>query len=74
MMQMPKSAFDELADIAAMLADALQRARGQVDSEAAVAQAPAPEGMVPEEIPAEMASADEQDLAMFAQELNNRGK
>jgi hypothetical protein len=74
MMQMPKDAFDSIRDIVMQLATALEQAGSQVDSEAALAEAPVPEGMLPEEIPAEMASADEQDLANFAQELNNRGQ
>jgi hypothetical protein len=74
MMQMPKDAFDSIRDIVMQLATALEQAGSQVDSEAALAEAPVQEGMLPEEIPAEMASADEQDLAMFAQELNNRGQ
>ena len=74
MMQMPKDAFDSIRDIVQQLASALEQAGNQVDSEAAQSEMGAPEGMLPEEVPAEMASADEQDLAMFAQELNNRGK
>ena len=74
MMQMPKDAFDSIRDIVMQLATALEQAGSQVDSEAALAEEPAPEGMLPEEVPAEMTSADEQDLANFAQELNNRGQ
>jgi len=74
MMQMPKDAFDSIRDIVMQLASALEQAGSQVDSEAAQAEMGAAEGMPPEKVPAEMASADEQDLAMFAQELNNRGK
>jgi len=73
MMQMPKDAFDSIRDIVMQLAAALDQAGNQVDSEAAQSEV-ALEGMLPEEVPAEMNSADEQDLAMFAQELSNRGK
>jgi hypothetical protein len=73
MMQMPKGAFDTIRDIVRQLATALEQAGNQVDSEAAQSEAPVPDGMLPAEVPAEMISADDQDLANFAQELNNRG-
>ena len=74
MMQMPKEAFDSIHQIVMQLADALDQAAGKVNSEAAQSEAPSPEGMAPEAAPAGPASADERDLANFAQELNNRGK
>jgi hypothetical protein len=76
MMQMPKEAFDTIHQLVIQLAGALDQAAQKVNNQAqdmssapqVSAATPAPEmgGAAP--------SSDEQDLAMFAQELNNRGR
>ena len=73
MMQLPKEAFDAIRDIVMQLASALDQAGSKVDAEAAQSAVAADE-MISEEVPAEMVSADDQDLANFAQELSNRGQ
>ena len=71
MMQMPKEAFDSIHQIVMQLASALDQAAGKINSEAAGAPAmTAPEGSAAPASP----SADDQDLANFAQELSNRGQ
>jgi hypothetical protein len=75
MMQLPKEAFDAIHQLVIQLAGALDQAAGKVNAEAMASQeVPAPEEAGTEMPPADMASADEQDLANFAQELSNRGR
>jgi hypothetical protein len=75
MVQLPKEAFDAIHQLVIQLAGALDQAAGKVNQEAAASEGvPAQEEMGAEMPPTDMASADEQDLANFAQELSNRGR
>ena len=79
MMQMPKEAFDAIHQLVMQLAAALEGAAQKVNSQAKGEGVPAPQ-MAGAELPPEVGSAnpdqsaDEADLAKFAQELNNRGR
>ena len=79
MMQMPKEAFDAIHQLVMQLAQALEGAAQKVNSQAQGGGVPAPEMTGAEQPPEAGAvnpdqSADEADLAKFAQELNNRGR
>ena len=74
MMQMPKEAFDAIHQLVIQLGQALDQAAQKVNSEAQGGGVPAPQMSGAEQPPANAQSADEQDLANFAQELNNRGR